>query len=223
METFALFKLVHLLLFVYWLGGDLGTYYASRFVTNPDLTAAQRGTALKIMAGCDQAPRICMTLIFASGLHMTWLNSMVQVSGAVVAGVWLVCLAWLAMVLLLHFRSDASWAPGLARFDFAFRIAVIVVTLAIGVSALIDAVSFIRPDWIAAKFLLFGALVACGLMIRVYLKPFGPAFARLMSEGPSMEVNATISTSLARCRPWVYAIWVGLLVAAVLSLRLLRL
>lgn len=221
MENYALFKLLHLLLFVYWLGGDLGTYYASRFVVKPDLTVEARSTALKIMAGCDQAPRICMTLIFAFGLHMTWLNGMVEVSAMVLALVWLLSIAWLAMVLLLHFRGDRPFAASLTRLDFSFRLLVIAVTAAIGVLALLGG-SVIKPDWIALKFLIFAALVACGLFIRVFLRPFGPAFARLLSEGPTDDVNATIAASLARCRPFVYLIWAGLLLAAALSLRLIR-
>jgi len=73
------------------------------------------------------------------------------------------------------------------------------------------------------KFLIFACMVAFGLVIRVHLRPFGPAFARLISEGPGDEVNRVISTSLARSRPFVYLIWLGLLVAAALSLRLIRL
>ena len=221
MENYALFKLFHLLLFVYWLGGDLGTYYASRFVVRDDLAPEQRATALKIMAGCDQAPRICMTLIFAAGLHMTWLNGMIVVNGTVVALVWLISLVWLAMVLAIHFMGDRPIIEKLTRVDFIFRLLVISATALTGVYGLAGG-GAIKPDWIAVKFLLFAALVACGLFIRVYLRPFAPAFARLLAEGPSAEVNLVISASLARCRPFVYLIWIGLLIAAALSLRLIR-
>ena len=40
--THALALLAHLLLFVYWLGGDLGVFYSSRFVVDATLTREAR-------------------------------------------------------------------------------------------------------------------------------------------------------------------------------------
>ena len=68
--------------------------------------------------------------------------------------------------------------------------------------------------WLALKLLCYAGTVACGLIIRVYLKPFGPAFARLMQNGPSDADNRVIATSVGKCRPYVMLIWVLLLVSA---------
>ena len=46
----------------------------------------------------------------------------------------------------------------------------------------------------------FGLLVACGLMIRVNLKPFEPAFHRLLTEGSDPETERAISGSLRRSK-----------------------
>ena len=81
--------------------------------------------------------------------------------------------------------------------------------------------SVVTAPWAAAKLAIFAAMVACGLIIRVNLKPFGPAFGALMTTGPTPEVNAAIASSLARCRPFVVAIWAGLLVNAMLGLHLI--
>ncbi len=34
---------LHILLFVYWLGGDLGVYYSSRYILKPELSPETRG------------------------------------------------------------------------------------------------------------------------------------------------------------------------------------
>ena len=54
-------------------------------------------------------------------------------------------------------------------------------------------------------------------MIRVKLAPFGPAFGRLMSSGSSPEVEATIRSSVRGCLPFVYLIWIMVVVAAFLG------
>ena len=58
-------------------------------------------------------------------------------------------------------------------------------------------------------------------MIRHHLKPFAPAFAALVAEGPSERHNDILEQSLARCRPYVWAIWAGLLLNAAIGVRLL--
>ena len=66
--------LLHIVLFVFWLGGDLGVFYSSRFVLKPDLTPAARATALKIMGGLDLGPKICLVLFLPSGLTLMALD-----------------------------------------------------------------------------------------------------------------------------------------------------
>ena len=41
--------IIHVLLFVYWLGGDLGVFYSSKFVVRPDISPEARAIAAKIM------------------------------------------------------------------------------------------------------------------------------------------------------------------------------
>ncbi|MFZ9086446.1 MAG: hypothetical protein ACO3C6_07725, partial [Steroidobacteraceae bacterium] len=52
----GLATLLHLLLFVYWLGGDVGVFYASRFVVDTSLTREERLTAAKIFLDLDMLP-----------------------------------------------------------------------------------------------------------------------------------------------------------------------
>ena len=81
--------------------------------------------------------------------------------------------------------------------------------------------SWIAADWFAWKMLLFAVLVCCGLLIRIRLRPFVVAFGQLMSAGPSPEVNDALRSTLSRVRPFVYLIWVGLLLNAAIGLHLL--
>lgn len=221
MSTILLLKFFHLIAFVYWLGGDLGTYYASRFVARADLDVGARATALDIMMGCDQAPRVCMPLIFALGFHLAVRMSFVDASSAIVALVWLICLGWIAMVLAIHFGHGKSWLTGLQAFDTYFRYVMIAV---IGGSAIYALVSgnIYNGNWLAVKSLVFAALMACGLMIRRSLVDFVPAWIELQSKGPSEKVNTIIRNSIRGCVPYVHVIWLGLLINAALGLHLIN-
>ena len=56
MDVHDLLLIVHLLLFCYWLGGDIGVFYSSGFAANPNLSNEARMTAAKIMLNLDIVP-----------------------------------------------------------------------------------------------------------------------------------------------------------------------
>lgn len=66
----APFGLLHVLVFVYWLGGDLGAFYSSRFLTRPGVTPEKRLLAAKIVGDVDMAPRSALILTFPTGLAL---------------------------------------------------------------------------------------------------------------------------------------------------------
>ena len=45
----AVITLLHVLVFVYWLGGDLGAFYASTILTDKKQPVPVRATAAKVM------------------------------------------------------------------------------------------------------------------------------------------------------------------------------
>ncbi len=222
MSLYLTLKLLHILAFVYWLGGDLGTFFSSRFVVDPKLSAAQRGTALKIMLGCDQGPKLAMPLIFAIGYSMSTLVGFIQLPGVVEALVWLIALLWFANVNYLYFTNNQAAKARLSQWDLYFRIVVVLGLFGLSVAALMGQ-GPIGPNWLAIKIMIFAALVACGIWIRIQLRPFVLAFGQLMTTGSSPEVEATLSHALGRCRPAVYLIWLGLIVNAALGIHLITL
>lgn len=220
MEPYLWLQYGHILAFVYWLGGDLGTYVASGQVVRRDLGVEARQTALKIMLVCDQGPKLAMPAAFVLGYQMAvslgWLSAPSWFSWMV----WILGLLWFANVIILHHWQGKPFAAKLAVFDFRFRLAVILLlVLAAGFG--LAGTDYLAADRAAWKTLVFAALMACGVMIRHHLKPFAPAFAALVAEGPSEQRNAVLEQSLARCRPYVWAIWLGLLLNAAIGVRLL--
>jgi hypothetical protein len=213
-------KLLHLLLWVYWLGADVGTYYASRFVADGQLTTAARATAAKIMLGVDLAPRVCMPLTLASGVQLAVMGGTLSLPASALWGCWLLCGLWLLVALWLHHQGGHPSAAQVASWDFVFRACMV---LLLGAAALwmLWGPHTTVPAWLALKLLCFATTVVCGLAIRLQLKPFGPAFAALMRDGGSAPVNLQISSAINRCKPFVWMIWALLLVCAALGLHAL--
>ncbi|MBF6331183.1 hypothetical protein [Nocardia transvalensis] len=217
--------LLHLVLFVFWLGGDLGVFYSSRFVINPALTPGARSTALAIMSGLDLGPKICLVLFLPSGLtlmalapHGAHLFGIALFPGWFVALVWVFAAVWLALTVVAH-RAHGRF-PLVTRADLAVRLAVIAGMAASGLYALVATEPFgvtTDPRWLGGKILLYGAAIAAGLGIRITLRPFGPAFGRLMTGDSDDGMEHTLRRSVNGCLPYVWVIWGSVLAAAALG------
>lgn len=220
MTEILLIKLLHLVGFAYWLGGDLGVFTSSYIVVNDKLSPEVRISAAKLLFALDQAPRICMTLMLPLGTHLAWKMGALPIDGAAMTGIWLLAIGWLTMVVTLHVAPPGKGKTLLTTFDFWFRLALAIGLIGGATSSLLNDSSSV-PYWVAAKLAIFGGLVGCGLIIRIQLKPFAPAFAKLAQGAVTDEVNATIRDSLNDTRPWVILIWIGLLASAALGIHLI--
>jgi hypothetical protein len=212
----GLARFLHLLLFVYWLGGDAGVFYSSSFVVNPKLSRDARMTAAKIFLDLDMLPRYCMALMLTVGgilaevigiTHPTWEMVAIVLLGPV----------WLALVVLVHAKEGSAAGQTLKRVDVWFRWIVIASILA-SVAHSHWTGRLAGLEWFSAKLLIFAFLIFCGLMIRRLLPPFIQGFRTLATTGPTPESDRLMIDGLARCRPWVLAIWAGILLSAWLGI-----
>jgi hypothetical protein len=218
--------LLHLVLFVFWLGGDLGVFYSSRFVLRPDLTPAARATALSVMSGLDLGPKICLVLFLPSGVTLMALEPHgAELFGVPVFGrwqvvlVWLLALGWLAATIADH-RTHGRF-PWVRRADWAVRIGLIAALAALSAYTLLADRPFgvtTDPRWLGGKVALYTAAIACGLGIRLTLRPFGPAFGALIGGGSTPEVERALKRSVDGCLPYVFGIWAAVLSAGALGI-----
>ena len=218
MNEYLLVKLLHLVGFAYWLGGDLGVFISSFFVVNDKLSKETRINAAKILFSVDLGPRISMTMMLPLGVHLAWTLGVLPLSTAVMTLVWLVSFAWLGMVTTLHSAAPSRFKTALTNIDFGFRLILSVGLAGAGLYSLLGPGEIVY--WVALKLAIFGGLVGCGLIIRVKLKPFTEAFGKLVGDNATDADNAAIRKYLGATRPFVVTIWIGLLASAALGIHL---
>ncbi|AYV48439.1 hypothetical protein CFHF_20620 [Caulobacter flavus] len=211
----ALITLLHVLVFVYWLGGDLGAFYTSRYAADPARTVKERGLALKVLADIDMAPRTCLILALPTGLTLAKLKSWWDVPPEGVAAVWALCLFWLTMAWTIHLHHSPPEA-GVRRIDIAIRWGVLVALAGFGGASLVGLST--APLFLALKMLILAVAIGCGLFIRKLLAPLGPPVAAMMTTGPTPEGDAVIAAVLEKTRPVVVSLWILLILAALLGL-----
>ncbi|WP_394972662.1 hypothetical protein [uncultured Croceitalea sp.] len=220
MNWFLFLKLFHILLFVFWLGTDMGTFYSSKFVINPKLSAPQRATALQILLGCDLGPRIAMPLITPTGIHMAFMIGLVKISDLGLMALWGFSLLWLTLVLALHFSKNETQKKKLKAIDYWSRIVIVIAIGSFAIYSLMNPTIILAP-YLNYKLLIVCALILFGLGIRYHLSRFTPAFINLMQSKDIDNANAIMTKRMGNCMPYVYGIWIGTTLNAALGLHLI--
>jgi hypothetical protein len=217
MFEYGLLKLAHLLLFVYWLGADIGVFYAARFVRDPNQSLDARKMAVRIMGWIDQIPRYCLVLMLPVGYTLARQLGLVQLPDIGMVLLWLIGAGWLWMVWAIHHYQGTPRAERLRSIDLGWRVVLVAGLLWDAVQGLRGA-GHIMVDWLSIKFAIFALLIACGIMIRVFGKPIGPALRTVLAQGSTAELEAEIARGFTRTRPFVLAIWGLLLCAAMVGI-----
>lgn len=207
--------LLHVLVLAYWLGADLGAFYASGIVVDDKASPASRLTAAKVLANLDMAPRTALILALPTGVSLGRAKGWFELDVTWVLALWAAAAVWLILAWAIHLKHLSPKHP-VRRLDLLIRWVVLAGLAITGVGGLAGAVDL--PLFVILKLLILAAAIALGLMIRVALGPFGPAFAEVATGSPSAEANAAIRASLAKAKPAVIGLWVLLLTAAFLGL-----
>ena len=213
--SYTLSAFAHQILFVYWLGPDIGISIWSRKVVDTNLSAEQRLAAGNMMTSIDLVPRVCLSLMLTVGgilsetigvVHPLW-----QMIGIVLLGP-----VWLTMTLIMYFRSDTSLGETVARFDNWFRGALVLgIIVSTSYSWFTDRLT--ETPWLAGKLYILAAIIFLGMMMRRKFEDFYAGLAKLADGDVTAEDNTMMAQSLRRGRPFSHAIWLGLLAAAYLG------
>ena len=209
----ALLTLLHVLVLVYWLGGDLGAFYSSRFLTSPSHTLAERMLSLKILNNIDMAPRTALILALPTGVALAWAKGWVTIGGYMPFLVGLFCLGWLALAWAVHLRHGAL---GLKRVDIGIRWIMLAALSALGLSGALKLIEL--PLFIALKLLILASCIALGLVIRQKLGPLASPIQEMVATGPTPATDAAIAKVIDGTRPVVVALWACLIGAAYLGI-----
>src|SRR5215471_16205141 len=94
MDTHALWAYAHVLLFVYWLGADVGLWLAMAFVKNAKLSFETRVTLIKLAFYIDLFPRITFALILPVGMQLVRDLELAPISDALLAAAWTIGILW---------------------------------------------------------------------------------------------------------------------------------
>jgi hypothetical protein len=210
----ALLTLIHVLVFVYWLGGDLGAFYTSRFLTMPGISADRRLLAAKIVGDVDMAPRLSLIATLPTGLALAQASGWIQIGWLPVGAITLAAFLWGALAIHLHNMHGAN--ATLKRVDLYIRYLLIVSIAVVCVLSLTGQI--VLAKFLVAKLALLAIATGLGLTIRSVLTPLGPAIGQLSKPETQVDGETALAALMSRAKPLVNLIWVCLILAAFMGL-----
>lgn len=208
----------HLLLFVLWLGADVGVFMLGQhFRKRTVYTLDQRIALLKLLVIVDLTPRMAWALMVPVSLTLSDLGGWWEVPDPLVRASWFVGAVWVWLVLDSHNHDMTPRAARNRRWESWLRGVLCVFYLSLGLTSFVTGEP-IAPDWLAAKALMFGLIFAAAIMIDVSFKPVGGLLGKLMTEGSSDETEIPLLRTMNRTRIWVWCVYLLLLTTAWLGL-----
>ena len=213
--TYELLQFLHVFLFVFWLGPDVGVHAWSRRAVDAALPVEQRIVAGQMMVRTDIIPRLAISLMLTAGgllsefvgLEHPWWQK---------AGIILLGPVWLGLVLAGVIRDGTPFGDTARKLESLLRwLLIAAIPLSVAYSTFTGRLA-IAP-YVGAKLLLFAAVLLLGQLMRRRLAPLGQSLAELARNGSSSALDDTMRSSLARSRPYAAAVWVAILWAALLG------
>lgn len=219
MAVYNLLLFAHVLLFVYWLGSDVGVFHGVRFVLNPNLSLETRKTVMALIHWIDAFPRICLVLTVPVGLSLAITLGLLEVpeasQGLFLTAVWVIGLFWLFLVVRIY-GGAKGW---FTRVDWVIRIATMLGFLVAGISSFAGHGPFAAGnEWLAVKAILFAGVIGCGLILRIQGKPFGEALTQILAGQSTPEVEKKLSETMAQSKRVVVVLWTLVAVIGFLGL-----
>lgn len=216
MSSYLVWVYIHILLFVFWIGTDVGVFVLGKFAQSAKYSVEQRLLAIKIGLLIDRFPRVCFVLIVPVGLQMAHMSGLLPLSATVHLAVWLAAAFWLAVVFLGFAVEGKPIAAPLRNIERGLQMAVILAFTWIGAMSLLGH-GPVTATWFSIKLLVFAGITLMALGLDFISGLITTGFELLESEGATPRAQTAITVGLNRIYAFVVVIYALSLAAAFLG------
>jgi hypothetical protein len=215
-DLYPILVYIHLILFVFWLGADLGVFLLGQHFRQRSYPLPERLTLLKMLVITDMGPRTAWCLMVPVSLSLLRAGGYWALPLPALLAAWAIGLGWLWLVWDAHLHDQTPRAQRNRRIEFWLKLALTGFYLWLGTASLLSGTP-LEPHWLAWKALLFGLIFVAAIMIDVAFKPVGPLLMALVQQGSSDTTEVPLRRAMDRTRLWVFAVYALLFVTAYLG------
>ena len=213
MAEYEIWKFLHICMFVFWLGTDVGVMLCSKKSTDPNLGVEARFQMLEMALKIELLPRVMWVMALPFGVQLSKTMGYIDPSSITLTMMWLFTLAWLVINVGGAANLNEPWGQQLSKIN-RFIVA------SLGVGLIIVAISSFmgygpyEANSVALKVGLYGLVNLTILGIEIAFFPLGLAYERLATEGSSPEIESSISGGMDLTLRWVHATYILIFITA---------
>ena len=213
MAEYEIWKFLHICMFVFWLGTDMGVMLCSKKSTDPNLGVEARFQMLEMALKIEILPRVMWVMALPLGVHLSKSLGYIEPSVLTLTLMWVFVLMWLVINVGGAANLEKPWGQQLSKIN-----RVVVASLGAGL-IIVAASSFMgygpyEPNSIALKVGLYGLINLTILGIEIAFFPLGLAFERLATEGSSPELESSITNGMKTTLLWVHTTYIMIFIVA---------
>jgi hypothetical protein len=217
MTLYGILLLIHVLMFVFWVGTDVGVFVLTCHARNPRLTLDQRLICLKVSLQLDHCPRLCAVLIVAIGAQLAYLVQWLPLTLGQVQAIWAFDLGWLAIVIAGLALSGRPVAKTLRNIERVIQFIVAIALLFYAWRAWADVPQAV-PTWLLLKLVAYAVITVIAFALDWVAAPMVVAFNDLVEAGPSSALQKRLDRALTPVLALVLLIYAVAIGAAYLGL-----
>lgn len=197
MDTYQIWLYAHVLMFVYWLGADLGVFTLALALKNPEYSIEQRALLMRMSLLIDMTPRACMALIAPVGLYLAETLGLVSVPDWLNLLIWVTAVTWI-VAEIVAFRNMGK--PIMMKIYMGTGSLFVIIFLActwFGIQSLRLGEPF-ATNWLALKVLLFGQIFLVSSLMAVFYAPIEQIFEQMKASGSTPELEVRLRRQVNR-------------------------
>ncbi len=206
MSEYEIWKYLHILMFVFWIGTDLGVFLSAKKSTDPALSFESRYLLLHMALRIELLPRTMWKAALPLGTVLSVELGLLDLSATGLAVVWLFSIAWWAISMYgaWHYDKPIGHAFGRATLWLSGAVGVFLIAVAWW-SYAGDGPFVAEATWLLWKVALYGVVNLMVVWMIVAFDPLGAAFGRLAVEGSTPEIEGIISGVMDRSAIVIWA------------------
>ena len=213
MAEYEIWKFLHICMFVFWLGTDVGVMLCSKKSTDPNLGVEARFQMLEMALKIELLPRVMWVMALPFGVQLSKTLGYIDPSPITLTMMWLFTLAWLVINVGGAANLNKPWGQQLSKINRFILVALGVGLIIVAVSSYLGFGPY-EANSVALKVGLYGLVNLTILGIEIAFFPLGLAYERLATEGSSPEIENSISGGMDLTLRWVHATYILILITA---------
>lgn len=215
MDGYDAWNFLHILMFVFWIGTDLGVFLSAKKCTDSSLSFETRVLLLHMALRIELLPRTMWKAALPLGVMLTDGLGIVDFTTTGLLLVWIFSLSWWGMSMYGAYHYDKP-------IGHKFAAVTNVLTGSVGIGLIIVAGLSLTGNgpiptdagWLSWKVGLYGLI---NLMVVAMIKVFDPfvvAFGRLAVEGSTPELEGVMTDTMNKSQVVIWATYATIALVA---------